>query len=324
MSATTHGGMTGVPAPSVLVQILRAVAGTVSVLLMIALTIGLVAGVATNAYRIQLAWFHVAGDPSISLADGVVLSDQEADVAVPQAVRSSWPTTEDVARIAAVTGAPVRRLTADQGRDLTGVYAPNPGDTVELRLYSTPLGVVRVYDPGVSEADNPDLPPEITLRPYTARPWVGGTSEQLALLRRVVEGWGAGASPEVPGTHVVVEEQVFPGGERGFLDARLATSGAITGYGSLGNAYFSGSGRLLLLRVNLLRVASTPTIRVVSPASAFDRVRHHDDGTVAEPQVVTGARLVVGDYSGGDSERLANWMFVDAQGSELDGAAALR
>ena len=324
MSATVPGGLGGLTGPSVPVQIGRAVAGTLSVLLMIALAIGLVAGVATSADRIQLAWFHLAGDPRISLVDGVVLSDQEADVVVPQAVRSAWPTTQDVARIAAVTGGPVRRLTADQGRELSGVYAPNPGDTVELRLYATPLGVVRVYDPGTTEADNPNLPADISLRPYTARPWVGGTAQQLALVRRLVDGWGAGASAAVPGTHVVVEELVFPGGERGFIDARLATAGAITGYGSLGSAYFSGSGQLLQVRVNLLRVASTPTIHVVSPASAFDQVRHHDDATVADPQTVSGARLVVGDSSAGDSRRLASWMFVDAEGRELDGAAALR
>ena len=319
MSASTHDTTAVHDVPSIPKQILRATLGTFSVLLALALVAGVVASWST----IEVYLWRVVGDPNIVLADGVTLSDQAQDVAVPQTARRSWAPSEDVARIAAVTGKPVRALTTAQVAALTGITWPTGSDN-GLRRYATPLGVVIVNDPFWQSATGTTIPGQISLYGTADSPRQASATAQMALLRKLVDGWGAGAAPAAAGTHVVVERAHLPDRYTGYFGARVATDGASTPYGSAGMAFWSGTdGRLQSAHVILVGVRATPTLRVVSPAAAFDQLRHHADTASGDAQTVSAARLEVGDYVGGTSDQVAMWTFLDAAGHPAGSAQAL-
>jgi len=310
MSASAHDTTSVRAAPSVPRQVLRATLGTFAVLLAVAL----VGGVVASWDRVCVQWYRVAGDPNIVLADGVTLADQASEVAVPQTVRRSWTPSQDVARIAAVTGSPVRNLTSAQAAILTGITY-QPGTGADLRQYSTPLGVVVVSDPFWHSASDATIPGQISLYGTAGSPRQMSEAAQKALLQKLVDGWGAGATPAVPGTHAVVEDAPLPDQYHGYYGARVATAGASTPYGSAGMAFWSSTpGRLTVAHVVLVGVRATPTVRVVSPASAFDQLRHHADTATGDGQTVAAARLEVGDFLGITSDQYAMWTFLDAAG----------
>jgi len=319
MSASTHDTTSLRDVPSVPKQILRASLGTFSVLLALALVAGVVASWST----IEVHLWRVVGDPNVVLADGVTLSDEPQDVAVPQTARRSWAPSEDVARIAAVTGYPVRALTSTQAERLTGFVYP-AGSDADLRRYGTPLGVLAISDPFAPAATDTTVPGQITLYGTADSPRQTSVAAQTALLQKLVDGWGAGATPAVPGTRVVVEKAPLPDNYKGYYGARVATAGATTAYGSAGLAFWSATdGRLQAAHVILVRVRSTPVVHVVSPASAFDWLRHHADEAFGGEQAVSSARLEGGDYFGINSDQVAMWTFLDQAGRPAGSAQAL-
>jgi hypothetical protein len=310
MSASTQDTTSDRVVPSIPSQVLRAMLGTFAVVLVLAL----VGGVVASWDRVSVQWYRVAGDPNIVLADGVTLSDQASHVAVPQTVRRSWTPSQDHARIAAVTGSPVRNLTSAQAAILTGITFP-PGTGTDLRQYSTPLGVVVVSDPFWRSATDATIPGQISLYGTAGSPRQTTAAAQKAFLQRLVDGWGAGATPAVPGTYAVVEDAPLPDQYHGYYGVRVATAGASTPYGSAGMAFWSSTpGRLSVAHVLLVGVRATPAVRVVSPASAFDQLRHHADSATGDGQTVAAARLEVGDSFGINGDQCAMWAFLDAAG----------
>ena len=318
MSASTHDTTPVHAVPSIPKQILRATLGTFSVLLALAL----VGGVIASRDTIEVRLWRVVGDPNVVLADGLTLSDQPQDVVVPQTARRSWAPAEDVVRIEAVTGKPVRLLTAAQASAMTGSAWPSSTDG-GLRGYATPLGVVVINDPFRPTETDTTIPGQVSLYGTAAAPRQATTAEQVALFQKLVDSWGAGASPAVPGTHAVVDAAGLPGQPQGAYGARVATAGASTSYASVGSAFWPAtSGQLAVAHVILVAVRATPTVRVVSPASAFDQLRHHADTTAGDAQTVSATRLEVGDYFGINTDEFALWTFLDATGRQTGSAQA--
>ena len=318
MSASTHDTTSLHDVPSIPKQILRATLGTFSVLLALALVGGVIASWST----IEVHLWRVVGDPNVVLADGVTLSDQPQDVVAPQTARRSWAPAEDVARIQAVTGKPVRLLTAAQASTLTGIVWP-PSTDNGPRQYATPLGVVIISDPFQQTATDTTIPGQISLYGTAASPRQTTAGEQVALFQKLLDGWGAGASPAVSGTRAIVDAAALPGQPQGVYGARVATADASTSYASVGSAFWPGtSGQLAVAHVILVGVRATPTVRVVSPASAFDQLRHHADTTAGDAQTVSATRLEVGDYFGINTDEFALWTFLDATGRQTGSAQA--
>lgn len=301
--------------PSVARQVARATVATLAVVAVAALGVQ----VATNTAAIAGVWWRVAGDRDIRLADGVVLPHGPLTVDVPLLAAAPWRASDDVARLAAVTGQPVRPITAAESEVLThGALPAATWRTDTDRRYATPAGVVVVSDgvPTTTSSDGSTVMgagPSLTL--FTA----GATSPQVlpsdpaAALTRLVEAWGVGAgappgmtvtSFRVPQAHQVVAAYLAtPEVHVSGLDAAMAV--------------LDPQGRLVRAQIELRRVAGTRPMRVVGADVAFEQVRHHQVDSVVGPATVTGASLEAdsGDPAApGSAVPTLYWAFSTADG----------
>ena len=64
------------------------------------------------------------------------------------------------------------------------------------------------------------------------------------------------------------------------------------------------------------------TVQVGSPAAAFDAVRHHAEGTMADSMTATSAHLVEQNLMDSATPGDLFWVFTDAAGNDVDVAPA--
>ena len=316
MSAGAHDAVTHAvtphDVPSVPRHIARAAAGTFAVLLAGALVLGVVA----SWDRISVLWYRAAGDPSIRLADGVSLPSSPQTVSVPVVRFTTWPVSDDVARIGAGTGFPVHQIDASVARQMLGDAGAMYVAAGQRRVYGTPLGIVTIVE---FEADpGSDVEGRVMLfaTPTTSTPTTAAGRAEL--LGRLAIAWGAGASSAVPAAKVRVD----PPSTMKVYGARVVLGDVVTEPGSAGWADFVADGRLSMATVPIARVVGATTVQVGSPAAAFDAVRHHAEGTMADPMTATAAHLVAQNLVDSATPGDLFWVFTDAAGNDVDVAPA--
>lgn len=274
--AHSHGATHG---PSVGRQVVRAAVATLSALAVL----GLVAVGIADAGRIHELWYHVAGDPAVRLADGVTLSTSARDVAVPVLQPTAWSAAESSARLADVTGEPVRRISVAQARTALGEDSVAAGATTQ-EAFSTPLGVVVVNESDTT-VSGPQTGSILLVAPRTG-PRLGAAQQQ-ALMRLMAVRWALQSTAASPDFGVRVEQVGSPS----TLAAALVVGDVALDPGSAGWAQFDGQGRLLSAHILVQRIVGVTTMHVMSPAAAFDAVRHHAEGTQAPGSPVVGVEL---------------------------------
>jgi len=305
--------------PSVPAQIVRATAGTLAVVLVLGL---IVFGVGAYGGSIAQRFFNVVGDPRVRLAEGVTLSTDTSTVAVPVLVDTPWRPASDVAMITAATGGPVRTLDAADLERLDPTRFPGGMGVGALsdgtRAYLTPLGIVMV--PPVATTQDGMFFVQLLALPVAKR--YVGEAAQSAFALTLARTWGVGAGAAPLGQSLAV--QVYPEGRATTMAAQLVVPGLSDPCLACGraSARFSADGTFLDATVLAQHVASTRLVRVLSPAAAFEAMKHYavDSGLSEYPssiEPVASARLVL--VSGDDPMLPAQlqWTFRDAAGTDV-------
>jgi hypothetical protein len=104
--------------------------------------------------------------------------------------------------------------------------------------------------------------------------------------------------------------------------ARVVLGDVVTEPGSAGWADFPTDGRLPSASIPIARVVGATTVQVGSPAAAFDAVRHHAEGTMADSMTATSAHLVEQNLMDSATPGDLFWVFTDAAGNDVDVAPA--
>jgi hypothetical protein len=305
VSATAHDRAAP---PSVPRQILRAAAGTFAVLL----AVGLVTGAVLNVGRVQGLWYRLVGDPNIALAPGVTLSATPQTVSVPTLVSAPWAPRTEVARIVAVTGAPVRAVSAEMAARLTGTATPDTGSfSTHERYYTTPMGVVEVMDAQSDLTTIGGHVATVSLVGTAASPAGRTAAARRTFLQRLLDAWGAGSMPLPSGARAVAMSW---SGAAGDVEAHLTNGVVQTADCGIGIAFFDPvTGKLLRATVALVRAGTPGTAHVVGAATAFDHLRHQGDASGAQV-TVSSARLVTYDDADSTTPPEPGWVFFDAHG----------
>lgn len=318
MSGATSGvdGVTGVR--SIPAQVGRATAWTLSVVLVVGVVVW---AWGAWGYRVMPLWYRAFGDRSISLADGAVLPTDGRTVAKPVLAERPVPTS---AAIAAVTGAPVREVTVTQAASYVGFPMNDSSGDPATRYWTTPLGLV-TYEPATLETTG-GVPTLLVRTPQTGtdRPHYTTDAQRQALLRRLVDAWGLGASASASGESVLatrgvtgarsVRLLVVPAGTQLPPTLPSFSFGGIVG----GDAAFREDGTLVMAWIPLTEVTGTHPVAAVSASQAFDALRHHADWTYAangEVSVASARLVVASDFS---ADRIGaadpDWLFFDPTG----------
>lgn len=310
-------------APTVSLQVMRATSGTLAVVLVL---VGLVAAVVNLGPQAQLAWLRFAGDPAIVLGDGVTLPTSTRTVTVPVVVSPTWTPAGETDRIAAGTGRPVRLLTPAQAQALAPQqFLPSAMASTE-RVYLTPLGLVDVAPPPGDATQG--APQVVQVYPLPTSPTYATPAARQDLVRRLLVAWGPGRSGPVR-----VEDGI-PGLQntgRPVVTAYLAADGADGICWGCGRStgIFRDDGTLQWVTVDAVQVTGHQSATAMSAAEAFERVRHHADGTSSDGSPdstggpIVSARLQLFQARSTWSEPDLEWLFLDASGAVVGAAQAV-
>lgn len=300
----------GAPAPpTVLRQVVRATVGTLSVVLVLALVaVGAVYG---GAPASEL-WAKALGDPGITLADGATLSDERPTADVPLIREKRW-NLDDPASLAAFTaplgGVTKRALTlreADTWRAELEGGAPTEGlvdGPVASPVILTPAGLVELW-----QYDG--APDTIVLTGTTGDGALRGAtpSQRESLALELVAAWSG------PSTIPLAVEERTAGSSAAVQVVRSGEESAGVGQPFVAFLHFR-DGRLWSAMVSAVSASGSESRTLLSPAEAFDAVRHHRAGVVARADYVPVVRAeLTYDLSSTDSGVAAFWTFYGADG----------
>jgi hypothetical protein len=295
--------------PSVRRQILRGTAfGTALVLLVVLVGVGITYG----AHPASELWAQAFGDPGIGLADGVTLSDDRPVADVPMVAEKRWDLDDpaSIAVLAAPLGGVVRRISAaaeaqawrdeNAGGSLTEGTIEGPVDTP---TFLTPAGLVQVWQ-------FEGAPDSVDLTGADGEGAIRATSraERESVALALVRAWSGPSSMPLAVSETTGESsasvKVVRTGEQGL------------GFGQDYVAYLVfRDGALRFATVSTVSAAGSERRILLSPAEAFDGVRHHRAGLLARPEYVPVVRAeLTYDLSSTDSGGAAFWTFYGADG----------
>lgn len=328
--------------PSVPVQVLRAALGTLTVAALVA---GLVWGWGYAGPWASDRWARVFGDPSIRLAEGAVLPQEQAATSTLIWSSTSLLGSNDVALVARALGGPVEQLTAPEsvaaavGRGWTTAdVGPIAAGTTWLRTAS-----------GVAEWQHAPLDGSGQSSFETPGVVVHGTgslvaataSDRAALLRGWIDVLGATSGAAAPAIRIDTSERTVAGETEVQVWWRLASwtpdplmtrggaSATTTASNVAASATFDAAGRLVQAVVWTRVLMDVRPVDARSASAVWDDLRHHRtagdwaSGRVAlDLPVVADARLMPGTeetdpISGLSSAQPPEWWFVDEYGAAV-------
>lgn len=300
--------------PSVRHQVVRATVGTFTVVAVVA---ALIAAFVYGAGPAASLWWRIAGDPAVTLADAVVLSDVPPTTTVPVVAARVWSLDQDLAALSApLGGGDASVVTSSEELAALAPYFASGSGLPDQRLAEPvavlPSGVLTVvpafegWNGHVAFHGGPSAPVAVTQQ------------AQAALALELVTTWGLG---DLEGTGFAARAVLSPRSAQEPSDGSASYGIEITGTScvecvitSYDQVSFDAQGRLTFAVVETGQVTGTAPVEVPSAAQAFDDLRHHrGEAYLGDPTVpVVEARLSVAET--GTPNSVPQWLFYDASG----------
>lgn len=295
--------------PSVLRQVVRASLGTFTVLAVIG---ALVAAVVYGRDTAVSVWWRVAGDSSVTAADGATFSEVATAAVAPVMSGSTASFDTALDELAAPFGgdAVLVRTAAALRAEAPYVDPSMAGDRADLvvPMAVTPAGVLRIF-PG-SEAMSGSL----HLWGGPEAPVAVGEAAQSELVARLTSDVlaVAGTTVEV----AVLPTQVPTSGPGTMWSVELGLPGCdVCRVWTSNLATFSEDGRLTNASFALAAITGLTPVTAPSASQALDDARHHRGASTVwmNGAPIGSATLTVGDLA--TQQTFTAWNLIDTRGA---------